>query len=233
MVLAAATVACGCFPARAQEAPFDLPAERVLLFAGVDLWRNGGFLHGGLVWSPNGLDRAGFAAKVLVGGGRYHYLSGATDIAGAVALISAMPGWRFKRGSAELTVNAGLDVQRHRLDPDDPGNRLRGRHVGLRVSADLWWEPVASAMTSASASFSTIGDGYWTRAAAGWRFFNRLYFGPEALALGDDSYRQWRLGLHATALKVGETEWSASAGYVEDSDGRSGLYGRIGMLARR
>ena len=51
--------------------------------------------------------------------------------------------------------------------------------------------------------------------------------------MGDETYRQWRIGVHATALKVGNYEWSFGAGYVEDSDNRGGLYGRIGVLLRR
>jgi hypothetical protein len=30
------------------------------LFAGTDLWRDGAFVHGGLLWSPAGLDADGF-----------------------------------------------------------------------------------------------------------------------------------------------------------------------------
>ncbi len=71
------------------------------------------------------------------------------------------------------------------------------------------------------------------RSRYGWRAFDRLYLGPEALALGDDSYHQWRVGVHVTAFKTGAFEWSLGTGYVSDSDHRSGVYGRIGVLARR
>lgn len=52
-------------------------------------------------------------------------------------------------------------------------------------------------------------------------------------ALGDPDYRQWRWGLHITSLKIGRFEWSGGVGYVGDSDQRSGLYGRFGVLTRR
>lgn len=51
--------------------------------------------------------------------------------------------------------------------------------------------------------------------------------------MGDETYNQWRVGLHATALKIGRYEWSFGAGYVEDSDNRNGVYGRVGVLLRR
>jgi hypothetical protein len=31
-----------------------------LLFAGTDLWRDGAFGNGGLLWSPTGLEQGGF-----------------------------------------------------------------------------------------------------------------------------------------------------------------------------
>jgi hypothetical protein len=36
-----------------------VPAS-LLFFAGTDLWRDGAFLNGGLLWSPAGLDKGGF-----------------------------------------------------------------------------------------------------------------------------------------------------------------------------
>ncbi|MCX7308778.1 MAG: cellulose biosynthesis protein BcsS, partial [Afipia sp.] len=96
-----------------------------------------------------------------------------------------------------------------------------------------WAEPTKTTMASANVSFATVGDSYWSPFAYGWRAFERVYIGPEVHAMGDETYRQWRIGVHATALKVGNYEWSFGAGYVDDSDDRSGLYGRIGVLLRR
>lgn len=225
---AAAMAACAG-RAHAQASP---PPERFMLFAGADLWRNGGFLHGGFVWSPDGLDREGFTAKLMAGTGSYAYRMGATTIDGHATVVDILPGWRFKPGGADVTVYAGLDFQHHRFSPDDLTNRVRGSHLGLRVGADVWWEPTAATMLNAGANYATVGSGYWARAAYGWRAFG-FYVGPEAVALGDDSYRQWRVGAHITALKTGVIEWSFGAGYVSDSDSRSGIYGRVGVLTRR
>ena len=125
-VLVAAALGCRAPCAFAQAGSERDSAEHFLLFSGGDLWRGGGFGYGGLIWSPGGLDREGFAAKLLVGSGQYRYLSGANEIIGTQVVFDAMPGWRFKFDHAEVTVTAGIDVQNHRLSPDDPGNRLRG-----------------------------------------------------------------------------------------------------------
>lgn len=258
LVLAGATVACGSFaggiscagtlplPATPpsttspsvplQSAPPQNTApqaERFLFFSGYDAWRSGSFGHGGLMWSPRGLDNEGFIARFMAGAGTYNYLAGTTTTTGYVTLLDAAPGWHFKRGGIDLTVYAGLDIQNHRLRPNDPGNRSRGTNLGARIGADLWTEPTAATMASVSVSFATVGNSYWSRLAYGARLFDKFYLGPEVHAIGDDTYQQWRLGTHLTALKIGGYEWSAGAGVVEDSDEHSGIYGRIGVLLRR
>jgi hypothetical protein len=207
--------------------------ERALLFSGFDLWRNAGFLHGGMLWSPGGLAHDGFTLKLLFAGGRYQYRSGGTIITGEQTLASVLPGWRFKSENLEAVVFAGPDLQSYHLTPDDPGNHLRGGQAGLRVGGDVWYEPSHAMMVTASASASTIGSNLWGRAAAGWRLLDRFWAGPEIEAFGDHSYQQLRVGLHATALKTGRFEWSAGFGYAHDSDDRAGLYGRIGLITRQ
>src|SRR3954465_13374845 len=59
--------------------------DRYLLFSGFDVWRNGGFVHGGLLWSPDGLAHEGFSLKVLFAGGTYQYQAGTTDTTGRQA----------------------------------------------------------------------------------------------------------------------------------------------------
>jgi hypothetical protein len=59
-----------------------------------------------------------------------------------------------------------------------------------------------------------------------------IWFGPELLACGDDTYRQLRIGAHVTSLRFWGREWSAGAGFATDSDGRDGAYVRLGILMR-
>jgi hypothetical protein len=48
-----------------------------------------------------------------------------------------------------------------------------------------------------------------------------------------NDYRQFQVGMHATAFRTGDFEWSAAAGWTTDSDHRSGAYGRLGVLVRQ
>jgi len=204
----------------------------LLFFSGADVWRNGAFMHGGLLYAYQGLNQDGPVFKLLLNGGLYRFHSGPSDIMGRQLMAAALPGWRWNRPGLEVTVFAGLDVQDHRYTPDDPGNRLRATHVGVRGGFDVWYEPFPDWMVTGSASLSTVGKSYWTRAAAGHRFLDAIWLGPEFQGSGDDTYRQLRFGAHITSLRIWGTEWSAGAGWVSDTDRRNGMYGRVGVLMR-
>jgi hypothetical protein len=169
----AAGFAAGCLLCLVRTAA-AAPGDTVLYFSGVDLWRNGAFLHGGLVWSPSGINNEGFALKATISGGEYNYISGAlggAEVQGRELKAELLPGWRFKWDKTELKVLAGLDLQNHQLSPDDPGSKLRGNDVGLRVAFDFWTEPTPLTMFAADGSVSTIVNSYSARVAYGWRAF--------------------------------------------------------------
>jgi hypothetical protein len=229
----AAGLACCDVPRAFAETGEPADATHFLFFGGTDIWRNGGFAHGGFLWAYQGLDRDGPVFKLLLNGGFYRFRSGATEITGRQLMAAALPGWRWRRDGFEVTVFGGLDLQDHRFTPDDPGNRLRGTRAGARGGIDVWYEPFTAAMLTGSASLSTVGKSYWTRAAAGWRFFDAVWIGPELHAMGDDNYRQFRAGAHVTSLRLSDYELSAGVGWVTDSDQRSGMYGRVGVLVRK
>ena len=126
-VAAAFIVCCVCVSAGPVRAGDD--GAQFLLFSGTDLWRDGGFLHGGLLWSPGGLDREGFTLKLMASGGLYRYRSGALNnawVIGTEEEAQLLPGWRFKRDRLEVKVFAGLDIKNDVTSPDDPSNRLHG-----------------------------------------------------------------------------------------------------------
>lgn len=241
------TAAVGSSPAIADPALIDTDAtppaesrlsggaspEKFLYFSGFDCGAAAARSTAACNGAPRGLNEDGFTLKLLLAEGTYRYLAGSTDIRGTGLLASLMPGWRIKRGNFEAKIFAGLDLQNHRLSQDDPGNSLRGNHVGLRVGADFWWEPTSSIMMAASISGSTIGTTFGARGPAGWRVMDRFWAGQELEASGDEVYRQYRIDAHLTSFKIAAFEWPLGAGYVEDNSHRSGLYGRLSLLTRR
>ena len=237
-VAAAAAVALTVTVVSASAGGIELRDEpRFLLFSTTDLWRHGGFIHGGVVWSPGGIDRDGFAIKVMAGAGTYRYISGALgdiEVDGRLLGAAILPGWRLVRGKFIATVYGGLDLQHHKLSPDDPSASLRGGYAGFRANVELWYEPTPLTMIAADGSVSSVGASYNARAAFGWRLFERYYIGPEVQGFAaGDNYRQFRAGIHITGLRTERFEWSGSLGWATDSDDRSGMYGKLGVLMRR
>jgi len=212
---------------------------RIMLFSGRDLWRHGGFVHGGFIFAPSGFDHDGLLLKLLFSGGIYRYRAsdlGDRHVIGVGVTSQVLPGWRIKRGNAEFKLFFGPESQKHYLFPDDPSNRLRGNSIGLRIAAELWYEPTPETMLAADVSLSSIATENSARAAYGWRILNDLlggiYVGPEMQYFGSQGYRNLRVGAHITSMKAENTEWSAATGWAWDSQARASPYVRINALKR-
>jgi Cellulose biosynthesis protein BcsS len=227
---AAFFVACvAAVPARADD------GSQWLFFSGIDAWRDGQFGHGGLLWSPGGLDYDGLTVKIMAAGGIYRYRSGAlgdVTVRGIEASMQMLPGWRFKFDRLQVTLFGGLDVQGDVTFPYDPSHRLQGYSYGARAAIETWYEPTPKTMVAADAFVSSIDTLYSARLAFGWKINDWFYLGPEAQTFDCQGYRQLRVGLHLTALKTGPVEWSAAIGWSDDSDGRSSPYVRLGIIVR-
>jgi hypothetical protein len=205
-----------------------------LLFAGTDLWRDGAFVDGGLLWPPAGLNTGGLTFKILLNGGLYTYPSGGlhTDIEGTLVSAAALPGWRTTRDGFTVDLYAGPVVQDYRLTPYDPGSRLRGFYGGAQVAGDVWYQPSPATMIALDASIASIELIGSARAAIGWKVFEPFFIGPETQAFWCTDYRELRLGAHVTGYRIDALEWSAAGGWAADSFGRGGLYLRLGLNAR-
>jgi hypothetical protein len=207
--------------------------ERVLLYAGFDIWRFGRTGYGGFYWAPDGLNNDGFITRLFVSRGVERYDAGSKRFNTDIVRAAPLAGWRFKQGTLELKVFAGPELENRVLTPDVPTATYRGTHIGARVAAESWWEPMPELMLASAFSASTNAASHSARAAAGWRVFDQFWAGPEISASRDEFSTQVRIGAHLTGFKLGELEWSAAAGYVQDSFHRSGFYGRIGVLTRQ
>lgn len=239
--IAAAFIVCGFFLSTGPSRAGDDGDAHTILFSGRDLWRNGAFAYGGLLIAPGGFEQDGFMLKLLLSGGLYRYNAGSlggTQVIGGEWLAQALPGFRIKRGNAEMKVFFGPEWQHHNLSPDDPDNRLRGNSIGLRMAAELWYEVTPLTLVVADVSLSSIVTSQSARLGYGWRVADEIfngegfYLGPEAQFFGSDGYRHWRLGAHLTSLKTEATEWSAALGFARDTDGHSSPYVRLNLSSK-
>lgn len=240
-LVAAAFLACNAGAASAQapaaSASDDLiggaTPERFLFYSGFDLWNFGYAGFAGAQWAPNSLDADGFVVSAFVSDGIERFDTPTTRYRTAILRASILAGWRFKRGNLEVKVFAGPDFEHDVFSPVQPHRLPYRNSIGARTVVDLWWEPTSLAMLSASASVTTIANGYSVRVASGWRVFDAGWIGPEIAISSDRFSEQYRIGAHFTGLRTGAFEWSLAAGYVQDSFHRSGTYARVSVLARR
>ena len=205
-----------------------------LFFSGTDLWRYGGFLYGGLLWAPAGLDNSGFIGKVLIDGGEYSCVSGDLNenIDGTKLSAAVLPGWRFIQNGLTVSLFAGPVVQDYRLTPDDTGSRLHGLYAGAQFASDIWYQPNATTMAAVNSSIASIGPTGYVRATFGFRFLAPVFVGPEIAQLWCGDYQQMEFGAHITGPRINALEWSMGTGFALTSDQRFGPYLRAGFNAR-
>ena len=239
IAIAVAFQLCVLWPA--PRAAADEEYSQIIQFSGRDLWRNGVFAYSGFLFAPGGFDRDGLMLKVLMNGGLYRYWPSSMPgqrVVGAELQTQVLPGFRIKRGDAEMKFFFGPEWQMHRLRPDDVDNRLRGRNFGLRFAGELWWEATPDTLIAGDASLSTLATSHSARIAYGWRVTGELlndesfYIGPEVQYFGADGYGQTRIGLHVTSMRTEDIEWSVAIGYARDTDGHSSPYVRLGLSQR-
>jgi len=237
-ILVAAALAPGVSPLASASEDDD---PTTLQFSGRDAWRNGVFAYSGFLYAPGGFERDGFMLKLLMNGGVYRYWPGSMpgqEVRGAEWQLQVLPGFRIKRGAAEMKFFFGPEWQKHWLWPDDPGNKLRGQNFGARFAAELWSEPTPETLIAGDVSLGTLSTSQSARLAFGWRISGELlngeffYLGPELQVLDSDGYRQSRVGLHLTSMKTDDVEWSAAIGYARDTDGQSSPYFRLGLAQK-
>ena len=223
--------------------PHPVPAARsrraFLLFSSTDLWRHGGFAHGGLLWAPAGLDRQGpvlsscsAAASIAIAPAR----SPTPRCAATCSPLRSCPA-----GASSATVSPSpcsweSIFNGHRLTPDDLSAGLRGDYARRpHRFRPLGSAQRAATMFSADASFSTVGPEL--RRAPCDRVCAR--------SIGSISARRSRPSAPATTTGNSAPACTSPGFGRAHSNGRrapagpptaidrSGPYGKLGLLTRR
>ncbi len=102
---------------------------------------------------------------------------------------------------------------------------------GFKGAFEYYATPTDRTMIFAYGAYSTIYNAYYSRLKFGVATLGHAYVGPEVSALGDDFYRQWRVGAHVTGLQMGGLQFGLSAGYEIDKVGKGGAYGTLDVRA--
>ena len=203
--------------------------EQVLYFSGFDVQRYsfGGYV--GAVWSPLP-GRDGMLVRLFAADGIDSFLTPKITYRSQSMRAAITTGYRINRPGFELSAHAGVETLARVSLPITKATRLQPE-FGMRLSADIWWEPIDAVMIAANLSMTTIEAAFYGRLAGGIRIMD-IWTGPEISASSDIYKQQVRVGAHVTGVRYGPYEFSAAAGYGFDSFGRSGAYGRLGFTLR-
>jgi hypothetical protein len=193
--------------------------------------------------APDGSYFTGVSATVAAGGtlrtsgmrvrveglaGTYLFDSGApgAQTRGDQVDAAILGGYEWVTAWSSMAAYGGLAVRDSRFSNPDPGHP-DGAAFGAKGVLQYYATPSDRTMFSAYASYSSIYDAYYTRLKWGVTAVGPVYIGPEVAALGDDFYRQWRIGVHLTGLRLGAVQLGISGGYARNQNNQGGGYGSL------
>lgn len=173
-------------------------------------------------------DESGFRVRVEGVVGEYSY-RGASErtIRGYQQEGSLLAGYEVVWRDAALAGYVGLHARNNDLSFPDPNNPVKGTDLGGKVAVNFYATPTDNTFFSAYGSYATTFNAYYARARYGVMVADGVYVGPEALVLGDDFFRQWRVGVHLTGMSFGPVTLSTAVGYAHDRIQKGGYYSTV------
>ena len=188
-------------------------------------------MHGSLIGTIAPFSRSDESGmRLRIGGlaGYYKYTAtapGIGNVTGREMAGYALGGYEWVRKNMTFAVYGGVEVQNRTLSKPDPNNNAVGASWGFKTAIDFYANPTSYTMVSGNFTYSTNYNAYYARMKAGIAVASQIFVGPEVLFLGDDFYRQWRVGAHVTGVKLGALQIGVSGGFVSDRRNGRGAYG--------
>lgn len=219
-------------PVVSKSADYVAPASKETFGAAIDFaatadTKGSRFLTAIATIAPfSGLDESGI--RLRLGGvvGQYSYTNSTLGtVKGTQSDVSFMVGYEWVTQRASFGVYGGANYDNNAIDKFDSANTSVGKGTGMKIAVDFNYRPTDYTMFSGVGSFSSFHSAYYTRLKAGYAIAPQLYAGPEAIFMGDDFFKQWRVGLHMTGAKFSMLQVGASAGVLVDKVRGTGIYG--------
>lgn len=170
-------------------------------------------------------------AEGMVGSYEYTTSATTTPVVAAAKKIradqiegAALAGYEWVGPDTKIAGFLGLSLRNTTLSAIDPLNQVQGTSFGVKAAIDYYARPSEKIMVAAYGSITTNNKAYFGRVKAGYRVFGDIYVGPELAVLGNDFFKQWRLGAHLSGLQLGPIQASISAGYLADAAQKNGMY---------
>ena len=162
--------------------------------------------------------------------GDYSYkssIAGIGEVKGTEEDTAFLAGWKWVGNRTSVELFAGPELRSDTLNKYDPGNTGSKTSAGFATNIDVYANPTPYTMAFGQLSYSTVRRAYLAHIKFGIAVAKNVFVGPEALLLGDDLYRQWRVGVHITGVALGPIQLGASAGYLHDATRGAGEYGAL------
>lgn len=136
----------------------------------------------------------------------------------------ALVGYAWVQPKWTYAVFGGVQAVNTNLSPLDVNNTTSGLHIGAKIVGEFYGNPTDRTMVSGYGSYGTANNDYYSRFKAGYAIWERVFIGPEFLALGDKFYTEYRAGLHITGVKLGGLGLGVSGGVISNRITGSGAY---------
>lgn len=130
---------------------------------------------------------------------------------GAIA-ASLLVGGQWAVPGGVFTAAIGPGVARRQQAEPTGAPRWLATGYGPVALAELWVHPRADLLVAGTLVASGAGENLWARAAFGTRAIGEAFVGPEATLYTDATYRELRLGVHLTGVKIGDLSLRLSGG---------------------
>ena len=176
------------------------------------------------------MDASGIRIGAFGGYGTYSYQTSAGSRSnGSFSTADGMIGWAFVTEKTNTKFMVGANVQDQILVRPDPTNPVQGTKTGLKGQVDTYMNPTSSTMIFALGSYSTAFRTWYSELKLGYALLNDtdVFIGPQFIALGNERFNQWRVGLHLTGVHFGKLNIGLSGGYMNESDLGGGMYGMV------
>lgn len=140
---------------------------------------------------------------------------------------SLVLGYQWLGGGSAYAVYAGVEADARQ--PTIAGRALDKLEsaYGLRLQAEAWLHPTPKTLFTASLVAGTARPHLWAQASWGYDVWNGLHVGPEGVVSLEENYRETRIGLHATGIRVGGFTSRVSGGFQAIHGGQPGGYATI------
>ena len=167
----------------------------------------------------------------LAGTYKFDAANGVGRVTGEQYGGALLAGYQWTSPRSALSAFGGVDLRDSKFSGVTTGLPQAGLREGFKGVFEYYANPTDQSMLFAYGAYSTIYNAYHARAKLGVVKVAQTYFGPEVAVLGDNFYRQWRIGAHLTGYQLGAFQFGVSAGYLSDKDGRGGAYGALDVRA--